>query len=107
MTRRLSDGLRKKYWEIVSPVQIEKLRGSHTPGKWLLANFVLEEPDLGASTKARLVLDPSGTLNNTLVSPPNIEQSISTFLRRLQALGAVHILCQPPGGGGVWTPIFG
>ena len=65
---------------------MEKLRGSDKPGHCLQANFVMKEPDSWASTKARLVLDPSGTQNQTLVSPLNIEPTISAVLRRIQAL---------------------
>ena len=45
-TRRLSEDLRKNYWEIVSAAEAKQLRQPHGPGvttsHFLLANFVLK-----------------------------------------------------------------
>ena len=45
-TRRLSEDLRKNYWEIVSAAEAEQLRQPHGPwvttGNFLSANFVLK-----------------------------------------------------------------
>ena len=50
-------------------------------GHWLPANFALKTQ---GTTKARLVLDPSGALNQTLAKAPNLEQTISKVMRRIQ-----------------------
>ena len=52
---RLSSGLDKDYWEIVPPEDVDQLRQPEEGGYWLPANFVLNEPDSGTTTKCRLV----------------------------------------------------
>jgi hypothetical protein len=83
-SRRLTDGVAQNFWEIVKPEEnaVMQRGGCH----WLPANFMLKEAGSHASTKCRLVLDPSQSLNGTLLDPPNLERGISLVLRRLQAL---------------------
>ena len=85
-TRRLTEGLKKHYWQIVPENKAEQLRRPAGPGvktgHWLPANFALKTQ---GTTKARLVLDPSGALNQTLAKAPNLEQRISKVMRRIQA----------------------
>ena len=83
-TRRLSEGFRKNYWEIVSEAEAEQLKKPPGPGvktgHYLPANFVLKTQ---GTSQARLVLDPSGSLNQTLAKAPNLEQNISVVMRRI------------------------
>ena len=92
-SRRLTEGLKKNYWEIVPAEEERQMRSSVLSEKqhphWLPANFQLKEANSSASTKARLVLDPSESLNGTLLDPPNIEEKIATVLRRQQSLPIV------------------
>ena len=48
---------------------------------YLPAGFVLKNQ---GSTKARLILDPSGNLNAALLKAPNLEEKIGSVLRRFQ-----------------------
>ena len=50
---------------------------------YLPAGFVLKK---SGTTKARLILDPSGSLNGALLKAPNLEEKISSVLRRIQAM---------------------
>ena len=52
-------------------------------GLYLPAGFVLKNQD---STKARLILDPSGNLNAALLKAPDLEEKIGSVLRRIQAM---------------------
>ena len=47
------------------------------------AGFVLKSQ---GSTRARLVLDPSSSLNGALLKAPNLEENISSVLRRIQGM---------------------
>ena len=66
--------------------EAEKLRKPAGPGvkigHYLPGNFVLKTQ---GTTQARLVLDPSGSLNQTLAKAPILEQNISAGIRRIQA----------------------
>ena len=90
-TGRLTRGLDKQYWRIVPEEEALKLRQLPGPGvevgHYLPANFVLKTQ---GSTRARLVLDPSGSLNQSLLKAPNLEQTISSVLRRIQG---TPVLC--------------
>ena len=83
--KRLTDGLASQFWEIVSKKEETELKNSGK-GHWLPSGIVLKEASSGASTKARLVLDPSSSYNQTLMDCPNIEPPIQKVLRRVQAL---------------------
>ena len=75
--KRLSKGLASGYWKILSEDQVKKVKTGNQHAHWLPANFVLEEADSSATSKFRLILDPSGSLNKTLVPPPNTEEKTS------------------------------
>ena len=82
-TSRLTLGLKKRYWEIVSIKEAEKIRyKTDTNNYFIPANFVLKTQ---GTTRARLVLDPSGSLNQALAKAPNLEQNIAQVMRRIQA----------------------
>jgi hypothetical protein len=68
-TNRLTKGLENKYWQIVE--EKEALHLKNTDGLYLLAGFVLKK---SGTTKARLILDPSGSLNWSLFKSPNLEE---------------------------------
>ena len=55
-------------------------------GHYLPAGFQLKSQ---GSTRARLVLDPSSSLNGILLKPPNLEDTIQSVLRRLQAMPVI------------------
>ena len=78
-TSRLTKGLEKKYWRILAEKEALDLRNKD--GLYLPAGFVLKSQ---GSTRARLVLDPSGNLNGALPKAPNLEEKISLVLRRIQ-----------------------
>ena len=78
---RLTNGLATGYWRILEEKEALHLRD--TDGLYLPANFVLKK---AGTTKARLVLDPSGSLNGALLKAPNLEQKIASVLRRIQAM---------------------
>ena len=73
-TGRLTRYLEIKYWRIFEEkeaLQVRKLLGPGVEvGQYLPANFVLRSQ---GSTRARLVLDPSGSLNQSLLKAPNLE----------------------------------
>ena len=77
MTKGLSSG----YWQILEEKEALHLRD--TDGLYLPARFVLKK---SGTTKARLILDPSGSLNGALLKAPNLEEKISSVLRRIQAM---------------------
>ena len=58
-----------------------------TPGHYLPANFVLKTQGF---TRARLVLDPSSSLNQVLLKAPNLEQIIANVMRKIQG---TPVLC--------------
>ena len=67
----------------MSKKEAEKIRyKSDTNNYFLPANFVLKTQ---GTTRARLVLDPSGSLNQALAKAPNLEQNIAQVMRRIQA----------------------
>ena len=78
---RLTKGLKSKYWKILSKEEALHLRNKD--GLYLPAGFVLKK---SGTTKARLVLDPSGSLNGSLLKAPNLEEKIASVLRRTQAM---------------------
>ena len=80
-TSRLTKGLENKYWRVVEEKEALHLR--NTDGLYLPAGFVLKK---SGTTKARLILDPSGSLNRSLLKAPNLEEKISSVLRRIQVL---------------------
>ena len=80
-TSRLTKGLKNKYWRVVEEKEALHLR--NTDGLYLPAGFVLKK---SGTTKARLILDPSGSLNGSLLKAPNLEEKISSVLRRIQVL---------------------
>ena len=88
---RLTRGLKTKYWRILEEKEALEFRKLPGPGvevgHYLLANFVLKSQ---GSTEARFVLDPSGSLNQSLLKAPNLEETISSVLRRIQGM---PILC--------------
>ena len=86
-TQRLTQGLNKKYWEIVGEKEATEMRKKILPGHYLPSNFVLKTQ---GTTRARLVLDPSGTLNQSLLKAPNLEENISSVMRRIQG---TPVLC--------------
>ena len=77
---RLTNGLATGYWRILEEKEASHLRD--TDGLYLPASFVLKK---AGTTKARLVLDPSGSLNGDLKAP-NLEQKIASVLRKIQAM---------------------
>jgi hypothetical protein len=79
-TDRLTRGL-GKYWRILPPQEAIDLRNKD--GLYLPAGFVLKNQ---GSTKARLILDPSGNLNAALLKALNLEEKIGSVLRRIQAM---------------------
>ena len=85
-TRCITEELTKGYWLIVTEAEAEDLRRPAGPGiktgHWLPANFVLKT---NGTTRAKLVLDPSGSLNQTLAKAPNLEQNIQFVMCRIQA----------------------
>ena len=78
---RLTKGLSSGYWRILEEKEALHLR--ETDGLYLPAGFVLKR---AGTTKARLILDPSGSLNNALLKAPNLEQKIASVLRKCQAM---------------------
>jgi hypothetical protein len=83
-TRRLTEGrFKNQYWE--TTIEAEQLRRPPGPGgttgHGLPTNFALKT---SGTTKARLVLDPSGALNQTLAKAPNREQTINKVMRRIK-----------------------
>ena len=90
-TNRLTQGLKQRYWEVVpeqEALQLRQLPGPGvTPGHYLPANFVLKTQ---GSTRARLVLDPSSSLNQVLLKAPNLEQTIANVMRKIQG---APVLC--------------
>ena len=90
-TQRLTQGLRQKYLGVVPNKEALNLRRPPGPGvevgHYLPANFVLKTQGM---TRARLGLDPSGSLNQTLLKAPNLEQTIASVMRKIQG---TPILC--------------
>ena len=78
-TSRLTKGLEMKYWRILEEKEALDLR--NTDGLYLPAVFVLKR---SGTTKARLILDPSNSLNSKLLKTPNLEEKISSVLRKIQ-----------------------
>ena len=78
-TSRLTNGLERKYWRILEEKEPIDLRNKDS--LYLPAGFALKNQ---GSTRARFVLDPSGNLNGALLKAPNLEEKISSVLRRIQ-----------------------
>jgi hypothetical protein len=104
---RLTNGLKRGYWEVVPGFDIltnlqkeqerrqdngrrEKSRdppsNTASPVTHFLPCGVVLKEDTRAKTKARLVLDPSRSVNTSLIPPPNLENQITSILRRLTGL---------------------
>ena len=83
--------MESKYWIILDDQEALELRKNPNPGcqggHYLPAGFVLKSQ---GSTRARLVLDPSSSLNGALMKAPNLEETIASFLRRIQGM---PVLC--------------
>ena len=77
----MTKGLAAGYWRILEEKEALHLRD--TDGLYLPAGFVLKK---AGTTNARLVLDPSGSLNGALLKAPNLEQKIASVLRKIQAM---------------------
>ena len=77
-TAGLSKGLMLRYWEVVEEEEAQKLEWAPGPGitvgHYLPAYFVLKPAESQSSTRACLVLDLSGTINQNLLRAPNLEQ---------------------------------
>ena len=86
-TARLTKGLASNYWKILDEKEALELRNPQgtggNQGHYLPAGFVLKSQ---GSTRARLVLDPSSSLNGALLKAPNLEENISSVLRRIQGM---------------------
>ena len=80
-TIRLTKGLKNKCWQILE--EKEALHLTNADGLYLPAGFVLKK---SGTTKARLILDPSSSLNGSLLKAPNLEEKISSVLRRIQVM---------------------
>ena len=88
--KRLTKGVEKDYWEIIDGDELDKLRQPGSQAHFLPAGYALKSASgTKCSTKCRLVLDPSGVYNDTLVKPANVEQPISGVLRKIQAVPVV------------------
>ena len=78
---RLTKGLESNYWKILDESEALDLRNPPKPGghrgHYLPAGFVLKSQ---GSTQARLVLDPSSSLNEALLKAPNFEENIGSVL---------------------------
>ena len=83
---RLLSGVHKGYWHLVMGEELEKLRQPGSEAHFLPSGYVLKPASSGSSTRVRLVLDPSLVYNQQLLPPVNIENSISSVLRKLQSL---------------------
>ena len=104
---KLTAGLKKGYWDVqefdvMANLQNEQASRKETfvetagdraeapacvPGPvthFLPTGVVLKE--CPSTTKARLVLDPSRSINTTLIKAPNLEFPITSILRRLSTL---------------------
>ena len=86
-TARLTKGLASNYWKILDESEALDLRNPPKPGghrgHYLPAGFVLKSQ---GSTWARLVLDPSSSLNGALLKAPNLEENISSVLQWIQVM---------------------
>ena len=103
---KLTAGMKKGYWREVPDFDVrahmEKEMTARTraldgrgtmvsaespgaPTHFLPTGVVLKE-DARANTRARLVLDPSRSVNTKLITPPNLENTITATLRRLASL---------------------
>ena len=87
-SKRLSQGVKRGFWSIQ---EIDKMRALSSGAHFLPAGFVLKDPAGSASTKVRLVLDPSQAYNGRLLAPFNAESTLVSVLRKLQALPVVVV----------------
>ena len=88
-TQRLTEGIGKGYWTVIEGADLDKLRRPEGGGHFLPANDVLKDPEGTASTKGRLMLDPSQVFNGILLTPINVENKIQDVRRKVQSLGIV------------------
>ena len=92
-TAQLSKGLRLRYWEVVSDKEAQRLRRPPGPevtvGLYLLANFILKTQ---GSIRACLVLGLSSSLNQILLKAPNLEQKISSVMRKIQGTPILSLM---------------
>ena len=90
-TERLTQGINKKYWQVVPEEDAIAMRMPPGPvvvnEHYLPANFELKTQ---GTTQACLVLDPSGLLNQKLLKAPNLEKPIQNVKRRTQC---IPVLC--------------
>ena len=85
-TRALDGQCTNTKVSVESPVPGKKGVGAPgAPTHFLPTGVVLKE-DARANTRARLVLDPSRSVNTKLIPPPNLENTITSTLRRLASL---------------------
>ena len=70
----------KGLWEVV---ELDRLRILGSGAHFLPAAYVLKDPQGRATTKVRLVLDPSMGYNRRLISVYNAENTIASVLRKL------------------------
>ena len=85
-TRRLTDGVTKGFWHIIEGKKLEVLCQPGSGPHFLPSGYVLKHSDNGASTKVRLVLDPSMAYKQRLLARGNAENTIASVLRKLQTL---------------------
>ena len=72
-------------------MEVDKLRALGSGAHFLPVVYVLKDPAGAATTKVRLILDPSQAFNGRLLSVYNAESTISSVLRKLQALPVVTV----------------
>ena len=87
-SKRLSQGVKRGFWSIQ---EVDKMRALGSGAHFLPAGFVLKDPAGSASTKVRLVLDPSQAFNGRLLAPFNAESTLASVLHKLQALPVVAV----------------
>ena len=85
-SERLSSGLGNGYWHIAMGKELEELCRPDSGAYFLPSGYVLKPVASGSSTPIRLVLDPSMMFNTQLLPPVNIENNISSVLRKVQSL---------------------
>ena len=77
-SKRLTQGVAKGFWSIQNVEDMRKLKDIH----FLPAGFVCKDPAGSATTKVRLVLDPSQAYNGRLLAPFNAESTLASVLRK-------------------------
>ena len=89
--QRLTSGIAKGYWRIIEGKDLERMRQPGSGAHFLPSGYVLKPLASGASTKVRLVLDPSLSFNQRLLPLVNIKNTIASVLRKLQALPICNV----------------